>query len=212
MQKGGRAADVWILGEAPVEQITLLPAADDAIDQKLATVLPSRAADNLYWLGRYIERADGLARVLRAFHGRIAEDPATRNPVLPSIQLALQEIGVDARQAIPAALIADIDAAADNAGRIRDRFSADGWLALADLSKTAHRFRATVTPGDDASRAMTVLLRKLAGFAGLVHENMYHGTGWRFLEIGRRIERALEMSRLMAILAKPDASAELLDL
>jgi uncharacterized alpha-E superfamily protein len=41
---------------------------------------------------------------------------------------------------------------------------------------------------------------------------MYHGTGWRFLEIGRRLERALETSRLMAILAKPDATAELLDL
>ena len=212
MQKGGRTADVWILSQAPVEQITLLPAADDALDQKLATVLPSRAADNLFWLGRYIERADGVARVLRAHHGRIAEDPDGRNPVLPTIELALRGIGVDARQAIPAALIANIDAAAENAGRIRDRFSADGWLALTDLSKTAYRFQATATPGDDASRAMTVLLRKLAGFAGLAHENMYHGTGWRFLEIGRRLERALEMSRLMAIFAKPDASAELLDL
>jgi uncharacterized alpha-E superfamily protein len=212
MQKGGRAADVWILGEAPVEQITLLPAEHDALDQKLATVLPSRAADNLFWLGRYIERAEGLARVLRAYHGRLAEDPDIRNPVLPAIQLALQGIGVDARQAIPAALIRNIDAAAENAGRIRDRFSADGWLALADLSKTAHRFRSTVVPGDDASRAMTVLLRKLAGFAGLAYENMYHGAGWRFLEIGRRLERALELSRLIAILAKPDAMVELLDL
>ena len=81
-----------------------------------------------------------------------------------------------------------------------------------DLSKTVHRFATTVTPGDDASRAMTVLLRKLAGFAGLAYENMYHGTGWRFLEIGRRLERALEMSRLTALFAKPGATAELLDL
>jgi uncharacterized circularly permuted ATP-grasp superfamily protein/uncharacterized alpha-E superfamily protein len=212
MQKGGRAADVWILSSSPVEQITLLPADDDALDAKLATVVPSRAADNLFWLGRYVERAEGIARVLRAYHGRIAEDPDARNPVLPIIRLALQGIGIDARQAIPAALIANITAAAENAGRIRDRFSADGWLALMDLSKTAHRFATTVTPGDDASRAMTVLLRKLAGFAGLAYENMYHGTGWRFLEIGRRLERALEMSRLMALLAKPDATAELLDL
>ena len=59
---------------------------------------------------------------------------------------------------------------------------------------------------------MTVLLRKLAGFAGLAHENMYHAVGWRFLEIGRRLERAIEMCRLMALLAPPDAAAELLDL
>ncbi len=81
-----------------------------------------------------------------------------------------------------------------------------------DLSKTAHRFRNRVTAGDDASRAMTVLLRKLAGFAGLVHENMYHAVGWRFLEIGRRLERAVEMCRLMAELAFPEAADELLDL
>jgi uncharacterized alpha-E superfamily protein len=59
---------------------------------------------------------------------------------------------------------------------------------------------------------MTVLLRKLAGFAGLVHENMYRGTGWRFLDIGRRLERALEMSRLAAHLTGPGAPLELLDL
>jgi uncharacterized alpha-E superfamily protein len=59
---------------------------------------------------------------------------------------------------------------------------------------------------------MTVLLRKLAGFAGLAHENMYRSTGWRFLEIGRRLERALEMSRLTALLAAPGETAELIDL
>jgi uncharacterized circularly permuted ATP-grasp superfamily protein/uncharacterized alpha-E superfamily protein len=212
MQRGGRAADVWIVSQAPVEQVTLLPASEDAGEAKLASLLPSRAADNLYWLGRYIERADGIARVLRAHHGRIAEDPTGSNPVLPAIREALKTIGIAAEEAVPARLLANIDAAAENAGRIRDRFSADGWLALTDLSRTAHRFAARVTPGDDASRAMTVLVRKLAGFAGLAYENMYHGTGWRFLEIGRRLERASEMCRLMAHLARPGATAELLDL
>ena len=51
-------------------------------------------------------------------------------------------------------------------------------------------------PGDDATRAMTVLLRKLAGFSGLVHENMYRFAGWRFLEIGRRLERGIQIARI----------------
>ncbi len=212
LQKGGRAADVWIVSSTPVEQITLLPAKGDTAGARLPAVLPSRAADNLFWLGRYIERADGIARVLRAYHGRIAGAPDPRNPALAAIRTGLRDIGVDEKQAIPPALTGSIDAAAGSAGRIRDRFSPDGWLALLDLSKTAHRFAASVTPGDDASRAMTVLLRKLAGFAGLVHENMYQAVGWRFLEIGRRLERALEMSRLTTLLAGPDAPAELLDL
>ena len=74
MRQGGRAADVWVLGEAPVERVTLLPAREDgAVDAKLTAILPSRAADNLFWLGRYIERAEGTVRVLRAYHGRFAE-------------------------------------------------------------------------------------------------------------------------------------------
>ena len=214
MRKGGRAADVWILGSTPVERITLLPAQhQEAIDARLAAILPSRAADNLFWLGRYIERAEGTVRVLRAYHGRFAEaPPSAAGSVLPMIDASLKDIAIDVDQPIPDALLASIDAAAASAGRIRDRFSPDGWLALMDLSKTAHRFANRVTPGDDASRAMTVLLRKLAGFSGLVQENMYRTVGWRFLEIGRRLERAIEMCRLMALLAPPDAAAELLDL
>ncbi|MEJ0011675.1 MAG: circularly permuted type 2 ATP-grasp protein [Bauldia sp.] len=211
MQAGGRAADVWIVGDGvPVEQVTLLPADDDVRDAKLVTALPSRAADNLFWIGRYIERAEGITRILRAYHGRLAENPA--NPVLPDIGVALHEVGVDESQPIPAALLWSIDAAFNSAGRIRDRFSVDGWLALADLSKTAHRFAGQVSAGDDAAAAMTVLLRKVAGFAGLAHENMYQAAGWRFLEIGRHLERSLEMCRLTASFAAPDASAEMLDL
>ena len=64
-------------------------------------------------------------------------------------------------------------------------------MALRDLAKTARRLGRTVTAGDDAVRAMSVILRKLAGFTGLVHENMYRFSGWRFLEVGRRIERGV---------------------
>jgi uncharacterized alpha-E superfamily protein len=98
---------------------------------------------------------------------------------------------------VPEGLLGNIDSAVYSAGQIRDRFSPDGWLALRDLSKTLHRFADKVQPGDDATRAMTVMLRKLAGFSGLVHENMYRFTGWRFLEIGRRLERGIHMARLL---------------
>jgi uncharacterized alpha-E superfamily protein len=99
-----------------------------------------------------------------------------------------------------------------SAGQIRDRFSPDGWLALRDLSKTLNRFAETVVPGDDAARIMTVLLRKLAGFSGLVHENMYRFTGWRFLEIGRRLERALQVGGVLAHLVRDGAQDGALDM
>jgi uncharacterized alpha-E superfamily protein len=69
-----------------------------------------------------------------------------------------------------------------------------------------------VSPGDDAARAMSVLLRKITGFSGLVHENMYRFTGWRFLSIGRSLERALAMAAALARFADPAAPDGALDL
>ena len=59
---------------------------------------------------------------------------------------------------------------------------------------------------------MGVLLRKITGFSGLVHENMYRFTGWRFLSIGRSLERAIAMSGALAWLADPEAPDGALDL
>jgi uncharacterized alpha-E superfamily protein len=88
----------------------------------------------------------------------------------------------------------------------------DGWAALADLEKTMARMSETVTSGDDAALAMGILLRKVAGFSGLVHENMYRATGWRFLTIGRSLERAAMMADLLATLTAPGAPTGSLDL
>ena len=59
---------------------------------------------------------------------------------------------------------------------------------------------------------MSVLLRKISGFSGLIHENMYRFTGWRFLSIGRSLERAISMAGALAWLADPDAPEGALDL
>ena len=124
----------------------------------------------------------------------------------------LEPLGIDADAAIPPGLVSTFDRAVSSAGQIRDRFSPDGWLALRDLSKTVHKFATTVAPGDDATRAMTVLLRKLAGFSGLVHENMYRFSGWRFLEIGRRLERGIQIARMLGLLARKAAPDGALDM
>lgn len=204
MQAGGSAADVWIVSNKPVERITLLPAEEDFI-RNMPGSLPSRAADNLFWLGRYIERAEGALRILRAWHARFAESADPKQPLLAHVTEYLETIDVDVEVAVPASLIANLNSAIYSASNIRDRFSPDGWLALNDLAKTARRFQSKVAAGDDATHAMTVLLRKLAGFAGLVHENMYRFTGWRFLSIGRYLERGLHLTRLLGHMSGPDA-------
>lgn len=212
MQRGGRASDVWIVSSTPVRNETLLPPENDPPQRHKSGSLPSRAAENLMWLGRYTERLEGTVRILRAYHVRLAEaaDPAL--PLLKTIRDYLEFLGVDAERAVSEGVLRTIDNATGSAGQIRDRFSPDGWLALHDLSKTLHRFAENVEPGDDAARAVTVILRKLAGFSGLVHENMYRFTGWRFLEIGRRIERGIHMSRMLGTLAAKDAPEGALDM
>lgn len=213
MQSGGAAADVWIVSDKPVARTTLLPA-EESFTRNMPGSLPSRAADNLFWLGRYIERAEGALRVLRAWNARYAENANREVPLLANVSsyLTALDIDTDADRGVPESLLRNIDSAVYSASNIRDRFSPDGWLALKDLAKTARRFHETVRPGDDAAHAMTILLRKLAGFAGLVHENMYRFTGWRFLTIGRYLERGLHMTRLLGHMSGADAPDGALDM
>ncbi|WEK05086.1 MAG: circularly permuted type 2 ATP-grasp protein [Candidatus Devosia phytovorans] len=213
MQRGGQAADVWVLSSKPVEQVSLLPQDGQKLVRNAHGSLPSRAADNLIWLGRYAERCEATVRILRAYNARLAELSKSDLPILTHCADFLDSIDVDAGEAMPQGLLSSIDSAVHSAGQIRDRFSPDGWLALDDLQKTARRFATRVKPGDDATRAMTVLLRKLAGFSGLVHENMYRFAGWRFLELGRRLERAIQIARVVSWLTAkdaPDGSIEML--
>jgi uncharacterized circularly permuted ATP-grasp superfamily protein/uncharacterized alpha-E superfamily protein len=212
MQRGGQAADVWVVCRSPVERHTLLPQDEDSFARSMPGSLPSRAAENLLWLGRYVERSEDTVRMLRAYHVRLAETSDPEMPLLAGLRDYLEPYGIDVSAAIPSGLVNSLESAVYSAGQIRDRFSPDGWLALRDLSKTIHQFAGVVSPGDDATRAMTVLLRKLAGFAGLLHENMYRFTGWRFLEIGRRIERGIQIARTLAWATGKDAPDGALDM
>ncbi|WP_246472753.1 circularly permuted type 2 ATP-grasp protein [Pelagibacterium limicola] len=213
MQRGGYAADVWVVSDKPVEQVSLLSTGKKTIERNPSGNLPSRAGDNLIWLGRYAERCEATVRILRAYHLRLAELGHSDTPLLEATRKYIEPAGVDTSEAVPDGLLAIIDGAVRSASEIRDRFSPDGWLALTDLQKTARRFKRTIKPGDDATRAMTVLLRKLAGFSGLVHENMYRFAGWRFLEIGRRLERGIQIAEIATWLcdpAAPDGAVEML--
>jgi uncharacterized circularly permuted ATP-grasp superfamily protein/uncharacterized alpha-E superfamily protein len=212
MHRGGSVADVWIVSDAAVEQETMLPAADTPFLRAPQGVLPSRAADNLYWLGRYIERAEGYMRLIRAYHQRLAEMPERSNPLLSEIEAHLAASGIDITEELPKGLTDTLAAAVNSASKIRDRFSVDGWLALNDLAGTMQVLRPKIRAGDDTARAMSILLRKISGFTGLVHENMYRFVGWRFMSIGRALERGIAMAAGLAQFADPEAPDGALDL
>ena len=205
MQRGGKVADVWIMSDAAAHATPPSPPVLGPRPPAGQSALPARAADNLFWLGRYVERFEGAVRLIRAHHLRLA---ATGNPDDPRLWLLTQYLGAlefDLGQPVPEALAERLTGARDSAAKVRDRFSTDGWLALGDLMRTVRGMRETVQPGDDAAAAMGVLLRKTAGFSGIVHENMYRTHGWRFLSIGRALERADGLCALLSAFAVPDA-------
>jgi len=204
LQHGGAVSDVWIVSPKPVAEQTLLGSGTDATN---GIALPSRQADNLFWLGRYVERAENGFRLMRAFHYRLAESGRSATPELDQIAEFLESLDIVVEKPLPQGVVDAVQAARSSAGHVRDRFSTDGWLALNDLANTVNKFKAKITAGDDAARAMSVLLRKTAGFAGLVHENMYHFTGWRFLIIGWALERAIFMAGMLPVFAAKDASS-----
>src|SRR5439155_4478779 len=74
MGDGARSADVWIVSDKAVSSATLLPAAETVRIRRIAGVVPSRAADNLFWLGRYLERAEATLLLIRAL-GTPTRDP-----------------------------------------------------------------------------------------------------------------------------------------
>lgn len=212
MQRGGSAADVWVVSREPVADVTMIDTAAGRQRRTHPGFLPARAADNLYWLGRYVERAEGTMRLLRAYHGRLAEAPDPDAPLLAHVERHLETLGLDPIADRITGVRRTLDQATGAAGAVRDRFSHDGWLALANLAESAAAMEGSARAGEDAARALSVLLRKITAFSGLVHENMYRSTGWRFLEIGRDLERAQTMARLLAWMIDADAPDGALDL
>ena len=109
MQRGGQAADVWVVSrEAGRRFETLLPGEREGFTRSLPGSLPSRAAENLIWLGRYVERSEGTARILRAYHARLAETSDPDLPLLADIRDYLEPLGIDAEAAIPPGLVVDL--------------------------------------------------------------------------------------------------------
>ena len=72
MQRGGHSKDAWVLSDAPVDTFSLLPPRHEPLElRRVSTVVPSSVADNTFWLGRYVERAENQARILRTLIPRV---------------------------------------------------------------------------------------------------------------------------------------------
>jgi uncharacterized circularly permuted ATP-grasp superfamily protein/uncharacterized alpha-E superfamily protein len=226
MQHGGLSKDIWIVPDkAPSREQT--DRRRDARPQPMSAraslypQLPSRAADNLFWLGRYAERAEHLARTIRVLIEAVIE-PESRNPLdglgpllafmipaedYPSLRLdepldwdfaktsrALNELIW--KRETTGSLANSILQIQRTASSLRERLSNDASqilnkLTLPKAPENAHALE---------ERSFTVVdetLNRLSAFTGVIFDNMTRGHGWMFLELGRRLERAGNLTSLL---------------
>ena len=229
MRSGVRSSDVWVTSDQPVEPVTLLPSPDKIAIRRIVGILPSRAADNLFWLGRYLERTEATLRLVRAVLGRLinADDqapghaetikrlanllvawgaaPAGRGKAIAS-QATSALFGLDEY----GSAAASIREARRTASVIRERLSVDAWRLFGDLQRQLTAPRKPVSEGE-AFEVADSALKSLAAFSGLSQENMVRGAGWRFLDIGRRLERGVTTCRYARHFAESGTPGNCLD-
>ncbi len=219
MQSGGGSKDTWILSDGVVPAVSLLTASGQPVNVGCVSAeLTSRVADNLYWLGRYVERLEARIRVLRCVMTRLAEEPAPESiselAELVQLLIGLKMLpkqfagGVGARELeqelIPFVTHPQREGSIRQIGAqigsilssVRDRFSADTWSILNQL-QTHSGSRSGRVRLTSALTLMNTLITDLAAFSGMEMENMTRGHGWRFLDFGRRLERGANLIHLL---------------
>lgn len=228
MRAGIKAADVWILSDGPVESVPLNQPAAQKV-RRIAGHLPSRAADNLFWFGRYVERAEAVIRLVVAHLGSVgaavSADIASdaRSPTSLRIRALLDDWGAISAPDLPTAALArealsgrdnfgsalshSLSARA-NAAILRERLSGEAWRVLADLKDLLDIGEARAYSEAELVGLAERGLGLIAALAGLAQENMNRTAGWHFVDLGRRIERVINTCSFATHFAGDAATAE----
>ena len=232
MGEGANTADVWVIDDKPVERVSLMASREDVKVRRILGHLPSRAADNLFWLGRYLERTEATLRLVRALCTSLMDSEGAVSATGEShdhLQRLLIDWGALDKKALgsPTAeaardalldprawgsVINLVRSAQRTASSMRERLSADFWALLLDLEGALANRTEEITSEAQALRQVEVVLRVVAALSGLTQENMNRVAGWRFLDMGRRIERGVNTCQLARLLAHDAATTDDLDL
>lgn len=164
--------------------------------------LLSRIAETLYWIGRYIERADDTARLLDVSAHRMLDEPETcrsicatlgiRQPEPLSATLMIRRLAYDLDE--PASIAASVRSARDSARGVREVISSEAWECL---NVTWHQLRRLPTVAPHGYLAF--VRERAALFFGLADATMSRDDCWRFIVLGRSLERVDMTTRLLAV-------------
>ncbi len=217
MQRGGSSADVWALTEGEVDTTTLLPSAlTPAVLAQRKRLVTSRAAENLYWLGRYTERSENTVRLAALTLDCLGGEEQSSAPLLQWLsQMAVANTlvlpgtpsAVQARRVFERTLVASL-ASADGAtsvgfnvralkmaaATVRERLSQEHWHTIVKAEETLFTQSARLAAQGDyapaqALRVLGDLSDQLSAITGAQTDRMTRDDGWRLLSIGRHVER-----------------------
>lgn len=239
MQRGGSSKDTWVLTDGPVSEFTLLKPSVGVRDLVRAGAnLTSRVVENLFWLGRYSERFDDSARMLRVALSRLVESGGEKTPALISaMELAVrlrilpspeeekddkekdskdEEPGKEGSEHIlleaiydpdqPGSLASNIRSLMWSATHVRDRLSLDHWHSLNRLQREQQAAQKQHPTMSEAIAFLDRVLSVSSSLTGFAMDNMTRDDGWRFLIIGRRLERLSFLAHSVAhFLTMPSA-------
>jgi uncharacterized circularly permuted ATP-grasp superfamily protein/uncharacterized alpha-E superfamily protein len=197
-QRGGGSKDVWVLTDP---QAPAGKAAAAAPQRYLRhDDLPSQLVENLYWLGRYSERCEDKARLLRATLAMrtnaaiwgAAREECVRYGVLTADGDPLEGVYDDSQEF---GLAADLGRLGWCATQSRSRLSAEHWRSISVMQRQFHDAGATVA---DPLETLDRLLVSLTALCGFALDDMTQDDGWRLLMLGRRLERIQFLAGLLA--------------
>ncbi len=208
MQWGGSSKDTWMLAHEPVTSTPFrrprLGAADVA---RSAVDIASRVGENLFWMGRYAERCEGLARLVRAALVRVADASPQSMQALPSLLAAAERLEVVPKEAEASAFIAAVvdpeisgGLAANvlrlqaSASHVRERMSTDNWHVFNRLPQRLRGPEATI---GEALESVDEIMMACVSLAGFAMDDMTRDESWEFLLLGRRLERLAHLAGLV---------------
>jgi uncharacterized circularly permuted ATP-grasp superfamily protein/uncharacterized alpha-E superfamily protein len=229
MQRGGHSKDAWVLWDGPVDTFSMLRPRSEPVElRRVSSAVPSSVADNVYWLGRYAERAENMARLLRPMISRVRSadtaelgcllrlhscletrhsklpKPKDRPPTLLDLEQELISAATDLKRRD--SLVCTLAEVSRVGGNVRERLSSDMVFLLGQLRDSMKIERAT--PSHEYPAMLTACLELLSAFSGMERENINRGLGWLFMTFGRRLERAMYLARELREITTPLAEQD----
>ncbi|MGH8493721.1 MAG: circularly permuted type 2 ATP-grasp protein [Moraxellaceae bacterium] len=214
MQRGGTSKDTWVCfsdsrrTESPTARTI---GVGELLRQD--PYLPSRVAENTFWLGRYAERSENHARLLRSALSRDVEQSNESDTALTLALSCCRHFGLlqpedEADAGLlaaicdnenPASLASQLQALIWSASQVRGRLSQENWVAITGLQQEADALDPETLEPADALSFLDRLLMSQSALAGFALDNMTQDNSWRFLMIGRRLERLQFLTDVIAL-------------